>query len=54
MTRRYTNKLLEMVDDGELDARAVLLVALSAMSEAEVESIAQDDYGIYLDEEEED
>lgn len=54
MTRRYTNKLLEMVDDGELDARAVLLVALSAMSEAEVESIARDDYGIDLDEEDED
>lgn len=53
MTRRYTNKLLEMVDDGVLDARAVLGVALKAMSEAEVESIAQDDYGIDLDEEEE-
>ena len=39
MTRRYTNKLLELVDDGTLDAKDVARCALGVMSEAEVQSM---------------
>lgn len=38
--RKATNKLLEMVDDGVLDARKVLLSALNYMSEADVADMA--------------
>lgn len=33
MSRIYTNKLLELVDDGVLDAKHVLLCCLKYMSE---------------------
>lgn len=46
MTRRYTNKLLELVDNGILDAGAVLRVALGVMSEAEVKDMCEDDFEI--------
>jgi hypothetical protein len=36
MSREATNKVLEMVDEGMLDARDVLLAALKYMSEDDV------------------
>ena len=36
MSRKYTNQLLEMVDNGELDARQALLMCVKYMSEDEV------------------
>jgi hypothetical protein len=39
--RTYTNKLLEMVDDGELNAYTVLQMALAYMSEAEVQDMME-------------
>lgn len=40
MSRYYTNKLLELVDDGVLDPKTVLVAALSYMSEADVADMA--------------
>ena len=40
MSRECTNQLLEMVDEGLLDARSVLLAALVYMSEDEVRDMA--------------
>lgn len=39
MVRKYTNRILELVDEGVLDARDMLAAALSYMSEAEVEDL---------------
>ena len=36
MSREQTNRLLEMVDNGELDARQALLMCVKYMSEDEV------------------
>ena len=36
MSRKYTNRLLEMVDEGLLDARQVVLMCVKYMSEDEV------------------
>ena len=36
MSREYTNRLLEMVDEGLLDARQVVLMCVKYMSEDEV------------------
>lgn len=36
MSREKTNRLLEMIDDGELDARQVVLMCVKYMSEDEV------------------
>ena len=41
MSRETTNKLLEMVDDGMLDARTLALACLKYMSEDEVEDMAR-------------
>lgn len=41
MTRECTNQLLEMVDEGLLDARSVLLAALIYMSEDDVRDMCQ-------------
>jgi len=46
MTRRYTNKLMELIEDGTLDAKDVLRVALGVMSEGEVRSMCEDDFKI--------
>lgn len=46
MTRRYTNKLMELIEDGTLDAKDVARCALGAMSEAEVQSMCEDDFEI--------
>lgn len=40
-TRETTNRILEMVDEGLLDARTVLLMALKWMSEDEVKAMAK-------------
>ena len=39
-TRKVTNQLLELVDEGVLDAREVLAAALMYMSEADVADMA--------------
>lgn len=41
MSRECTNQILEMVDEGLLDARSVLLAALVYMSEDEVRDMAR-------------
>jgi hypothetical protein len=46
MARRYTDKLLELIEDGTLDAKDVARCALGAMSEAEVQSMCEDDFEI--------
>lgn len=40
MSREITNKLLEMIDGGVLDARALALACLKYMSEDDVEDMA--------------
>jgi len=52
MPRKATNKLLEMVDDGVLDAKAVLRSALGYMSEADVADMASCEGFIEDDEDE--
>ena len=39
--RQNTNKILEMVDDGLLDQRTVILACLNYMSEDEVKEMAE-------------
>lgn len=39
--RDYTNKLLEMIDEGLLDARTVALACMNYMSEDEVEDMTK-------------
>lgn len=39
--RKTTNKILEMVDEGLVDARDVLLMALKWMSEDDVKAMAK-------------
>ena len=41
MSRETTNRLLEMVDEGVLDARTLALACLKYMSEDEVEDMAK-------------
>jgi hypothetical protein len=38
-TQKYTNQLLEMVDEGIISARTALLSALCYMSESDVEDM---------------
>lgn len=51
MPRKYTNQLLELIEDGVLDAETVLKSCLSYMSEADVQDMAESDG--YIEEEEE-
>lgn len=53
MTRQYTNQLLELIDNGILDAETVLRSCLSYMSEAEVQDMAESEGFIEEEEEEE-
>jgi hypothetical protein len=53
MTREYTTKLLNMMDEGLISAEAVAEMALAYMSEAEVEDMMRVN-DILLDEEDED
>ena len=39
MARKYTNKLLQMVDDGIVDKDTIMLACLRYMSEHEVEDM---------------
>ena len=39
MSRKYTNKLLQMVDDGIVDEDTIMLACLKYMSEHEVEDM---------------
>jgi hypothetical protein len=50
MSRETTNKLLEMVDEGMLDARTLALACLKYMSEDDVEDMAR--VNEFLEEEE--
>ena len=49
MTRRVTNKLLEMMEEGTLDAEVLVRSCLAFMSEADVAEMAVGDG--YLEEE---
>ena len=40
-TREITCKLIEMIDEGVLDAKVLLFAALSYMSEADVRDMAE-------------
>lgn len=42
MTRKYTNQLLEMVDDGIFNPKIVLEACLGYMSERQVEDMMRD------------
>ena len=53
MTRQYTNQLLEMIEEGILNAEDVLRSALIYMSESDVEDMAKSEGFIEDDEEEE-
>lgn len=53
MTRQYTNQLLELIEDGILNAEDVLRSCLNYMSEAEVEDMAISE-GFIEEEEDED
>jgi len=52
MTRQYTNQLLELIDNGILDAETVLRSCLSYMSEDDVQDMAESEGFIEEDEEE--
>jgi hypothetical protein len=52
MVREYTNKLLELIEEGVLDTETVLNACLSYMSEADVQDMAE--YNDFIEEEEED
>jgi hypothetical protein len=54
MSREYTNKLLELIEEGVLDTETVLNACLSYMSEADVQDMAESNYFIEEEEEEED
>lgn len=41
MTRKYTNMLLEMIEDGLLDRDTVIMACVKFMSEAEVQDMME-------------
>jgi len=41
MTRKYTNQLLEMIDDGLLDRDTVITACLNALSEQDVQDMME-------------
>jgi len=53
MVRKYTNMVLEMVEEGILDKDVVIMACLKYMSEAEVRDMAEANGFIPEDEEEE-
>ena len=54
MTREYTNKLLDAIEDGLLSPQAVVEMALTYMSESDVEDMMRvNDLLYYLDAEDE-
>jgi hypothetical protein len=55
MTREYTNKLLEMVEDGLLDRDAVIMACVKYMSEDDVKDMMEsNEFILEEDEDEED
>lgn len=52
MARQYTNQLLEMIEEGILNAETVLRSCLRYMSEAEVQDMAESE-GFIEEEDEE-
>lgn len=52
MARQYTNKLLEMVDDGLLNKDTVIMACINYMSEADVQDMMECNEFIELEEEE--
>jgi len=52
MVRKYTNLVLEMVDEGILDKDVVIMACLKYMSEAEVRDMAEANGFLPEDEEE--
>ena len=57
MSRKYTNKLLEMVDEGSYDPKEIMTMALNALSEDDVEEMCRANDlvdGMGLDDEDED
>ena len=54
MTREYTTKLLQLVDDGVLSADTVMRACLNYMSEYDVEEMVSDNGFIEEDEESDD
>jgi len=53
MVRKYTNLVLEMVEEGILDKDVVIMACLKYMSEAEVRDMAEANGFVPEDEEEE-
>ena len=53
MVRKYTNLVLEMVEEGILDKDVVIMACLKYMSEAEVRDMAEANGFLPEDEEEE-
>lgn len=53
MTRQYTNKLLEMIEDGLLDKDTVIMACVKYLSESEVEDMMHCNDFIEEEEEEE-
>ena len=53
MVRKYTNMVLEMVDEGILDKDVVIMACLKYMSETEVRDMAEANGFLPEDEEEE-
>jgi hypothetical protein len=52
MTRQYTNKLLEMIDDGLLDKDQVIQAFCSYMSESDVQDMMESNEMVDSEEEE--
>ena len=52
MTRKFTNKLLEMVEEGLLDKDTVILACVKYMSEDEVADMMHANEFLYQEEEE--
>jgi len=53
-TRKVTNQLLELIEEGILDAQKVLEACLQYMSEADVADMAHDNEFLEEEEEEDD
>ena len=54
MTRKATDRVLELIDEGIIRAETVALAALKYMSEDEVADMARiNDFDLFLDEEDE-
>ena len=54
MTREYTNKAFELVEEGIVSAESMLTSCLNYMSEASVKDLLWCDYEIDLDDDEND